>query len=65
LSSGGGLLIDELSPAAVATAVRSVLQDPSRYRSMSENATATAARFSLEQWRTEIGGLLRAAWGTI
>jgi len=65
MSAGGGFVMNELSPAAVAAAVRSVLRDPQQYLAMSEKATATAARFSLEQWRTEIGGLLKAAWGTI
>jgi glycosyltransferase involved in cell wall biosynthesis len=65
MSSGGGIVIDELSPAAVAAAVRSALRDRQTYLAMSEKAAETATRFSLEEWRNEIGGLLRAAWGTI
>lgn len=63
IGRGGGLLLDELTPRALAEAIRRTLGDAARYRSMSERAIATAREYSLEHWRDVIGGYLEAAWG--
>lgn len=62
---GGGVLIDEVTPRAVADAVRVCWNDAGRYRSMSRQATLTARKYSLEAWRDTIGALLRSAWGPL
>lgn len=65
IGQGGGLLLDEISPAALAAAVRKCLRDPKQYHAMSQRAIATAQNYSLERWRNTIGGWLREAWGPL
>jgi glycosyltransferase involved in cell wall biosynthesis len=62
INKGGGVLLDECSPSAVANAVRRILADPKSYRSMSAKAIETARQYSLENWRDEIGRTLQDAW---
>jgi glycosyltransferase involved in cell wall biosynthesis len=60
-----GILLEESTPQAIAAAIGAILQDPGRYRAMSEHAIQTARRFSLERWRAEIGEKLAACWGPL
>jgi glycosyltransferase involved in cell wall biosynthesis len=65
IGTGCGVLLDEVTPAAVAEGVRLCLSDGERYRAMSGAAVRTAREYSLERWRDSIGELLRAAWGPL
>lgn len=65
LVNGCGVLLDAVTPKAVAYAVCTCLSDPERYRAMSLRATERARDYSLERWRDTIGDLLRAAWGPL
>lgn len=62
ISTGGGILIDDPSPAAVAQAVLKITRDPGKYREMSSRAIRTAQDYTLEKWRDQIGHTLRSAW---
>jgi glycosyltransferase involved in cell wall biosynthesis len=65
LEKGGGVLIEERTPEAVAAAVEEILSSQKRYEAMSCQAIETAREFSLESWRDTIGGYLREAWGAL
>jgi glycosyltransferase involved in cell wall biosynthesis len=65
IGAGGGQLLDEATPAAVAEAVLAILSDADRYRAMSVRAIETAGCYSLERWRDTIGNQLRSAWGEL
>jgi hypothetical protein len=65
LATGCGALLEERSPGALARAVRSCLEDPLRYRTMSERGVRTARNYSLERWRDMIGEFMRRAWGPL
>jgi len=65
IGTGSGLLLEEVSPEALAQAVVDCLSDAERYRSMSARALETASQYSLERWRDTIGDLLRAACGSL
>ena len=65
INTGCGMLVDEITPEAIAKAVKDCLSKPDRYRSMSIQATETAGQYSLERWRDEIGERLQAAWGPL
>jgi glycosyltransferase involved in cell wall biosynthesis len=65
LEGGCGVLLEEASSAAVARAVHTSLQDPVRYRAMSERAVRTAREYSLERWRDMIGEFVCRAWGPL
>ncbi len=60
-----GHILDEVTPAAMATAIRHCLADETRYVRMSQQAVETAAQYSLEAWEETIGGYLEAAWGPL
>jgi glycosyltransferase involved in cell wall biosynthesis len=62
LRDGAGILLDDVTPEAIAAAVRMCL-DPGRYELLSRQAIETAQAFSLESWRDTIGAQLREAWG--
>jgi glycosyltransferase involved in cell wall biosynthesis len=62
LANGCGALVEEALPEAMARAVRACLNDPRRYRTMSELAVRTARDYSLERWRDRIGEFVRHAW---
>jgi glycosyltransferase involved in cell wall biosynthesis len=62
MARGGGVLLDVVSPSAVARGVIDALSDEEAYRDMSRRATETARRYSLESWRDTIAELLNAAW---
>lgn len=62
---GCGVLLDEVTPLALARAVREVLRDEKRYRGMSERAVQVAAQYSLERWQASVGVSLRQAWGRL
>lgn len=65
IGTGCGLLIEEVTPQAVARAVKKILSDQEAYRVMSSRAIETARRYSLEQWQNEIGQILEKAWGCL
>jgi glycosyltransferase involved in cell wall biosynthesis len=65
IGAGGGRLLDEATPEAVAEAVLETLTNRDRYRAMSALAIETAARYSLERWRDTIAEQLRSAWGEL
>jgi glycosyltransferase involved in cell wall biosynthesis len=62
IKSGGGALLDEATPEALAGAVGEVLGDEEAYRQMSARAIETARQYSLERWRDTIGELLSSSW---
>jgi hypothetical protein len=65
LSKGGGVLLNEATPASLADAVCAILGSPSGYEAMSASAVRTAAGFSLECWADAIASQLEPAWGTL
>ncbi len=65
LSGGGGLLLEQATPVAVAEGIRRCLGDESAYREMSARALETARAYSLERWRDTIGELLSRQWGPL
>lgn len=65
IGTGCGIVIDQVTPVALAQAVRACLSDAERYRAMSACALKTAQQYSLERWRDEIGHVLTAAWGPL
>lgn len=62
IADGGGILLDELTPAAMADAVINVCSEPERYKKMSAEAVANAQQYSLENWRDFIGENLSRSW---
>lgn len=65
LVEGCGLLIEDITPVAVAQAVHECLSNAERYVAMSARALTTARRYSLERWRDNIGDLLQTHWGAL
>jgi glycosyltransferase involved in cell wall biosynthesis len=65
LVDGCGVLLDTVTPKALADAVCTCLAEPDRYYAMSARATERAREFSLERWRDTIADHLRAAWGPL
>ena len=65
IGSESGVLLREVTPAALARTVVDCLSDGKRYRAMSESALRRARDYSLEKWRDTIGGMLREAWGPL
>ena len=65
IEEGGGVLLDEATPAAVASAVKACLADAGHYQDLSRRAVQTASQYSLERWRDTIGDLLRERWGPL
>jgi hypothetical protein len=63
MAAGGGELLDEATPEALAKAVIGILGDRDRYRKMSALAIETAEIYSLERWRDTIAVQLQSAWG--
>jgi glycosyltransferase involved in cell wall biosynthesis len=65
MGTGSGLLLESVTPEALAQAVVHCLSDAERYRGMSARALETASQYSLERWRDTIGDRLRAACGPL
>lgn len=65
VGAGCGLLLDEVTPTAIAQAVRECLSDTECYGRMSAQAIKTARQYSLERWRDTIGDLLHSVWGPL
>jgi glycosyltransferase involved in cell wall biosynthesis len=65
LSAGGGVLLDDISPEAIAAGIDWCLGDDARYRQLSADAIRIAAAYSLEVWRDTIGAHLTAGWGSL
>ena len=59
-----GIILETRSPGAIAEAVKLVCSDPAKYNEMSSAAIKVAERYSLENWRDQIGAVLRKAWQT-
>lgn len=62
MSGGCGILLDEVSPAALAAAIEEIAANPELYERMSRAAITTARQYTLEHWRDTIGTILRDAW---
>jgi glycosyltransferase involved in cell wall biosynthesis len=60
---GCGVLISQVTPEAVADAVRFCLADAERFERMSASTREQALAYSLERWRATIGELLARSWG--
>lgn len=65
LAGGGGVLLPERTPEALAAAVTSCLADAGKYRRMALAAGETARLYTLERWQTTIRERLEAAWGPL
>lgn len=65
IGRGGGRLIEDVTPAAMARAVIDSVNDPDAFSAMSAQAIATAQGYSLERWRDTLGEWLEAAWGPL
>ncbi|NLC57697.1 MAG: glycosyltransferase family 4 protein [Armatimonadetes bacterium] len=65
IGAGCGVVVDEVTPAAVAQATCQILEDADCYHAMADRAREVAARYSLERWRDTIGELLTASWGPL
>ncbi len=65
LVSDCGVLLDIVTPDALAQAVSTCLSEPDAYEAMSLRAMDRAQAYSLERWRDTIGDTLRAAWGPL
>jgi glycosyltransferase involved in cell wall biosynthesis len=65
LVDGCGVLLDDITPAAVAQAILTSLSDTDRYHAWSSCAVSRAGHYSLERWRDTIGEALQAAWGPL
>jgi glycosyltransferase involved in cell wall biosynthesis len=63
VQEGGGILLEDVTPRAIASAVGRCLRNPEALAAMSQVARKSAERYSLERWRDEIGSMLRASWG--
>lgn len=63
IRSGCGVLLDEPTPAALAAAVTQICSENSEYHSMSLRAKEISRKYSLENWRDQIGEMLRDSWG--
>ena len=65
LNRGGGVVIAERTPHALARAVCACLDDQARYEEMSARAVATASCYTLERWQAQIRASLETAWGPL
>ena len=65
LREGGGVLLDDITPASIATGIASCLESDARYCALSADAIRIAAQYSLEVWRDTIGAYLAAGWGPL
>ena len=60
-----GIVLRDVSPQSLATAVLRSVADCEGYRAMSRQARRTARMYSLERWRDTIGVSLESAWGPL
>lgn len=65
VGAGGGMLLDEATPAEVARGIQWCLADEVKYRALSVAAVRTASKYSLERWRDTIGSFLVPGWGPL
>lgn len=65
IGKGCGLLLEEATPKALATAVICILSNPEQYNIMSSQAIEIAHNYSLERWRDIIKTMLQEAWGRL
>jgi glycosyltransferase involved in cell wall biosynthesis len=65
IGNGGGVLLDEGTPAVVAEAVIEIFAKGDRYCAMSALAIKTAQQYSLECWVETIAAHLRPVWGDL
>lgn len=64
LRDGGGLLLDDVDPRTVASAVRRLLDDAAEWSRHAEAGPRIARRHTLEAWSDAIRRRLESAWGT-
>lgn len=57
-----GILLDDIEPETIASAIVSLIADNKRLAEIVRNAQETARAYSLENWRDCIGEHLQAAW---
>jgi glycosyltransferase involved in cell wall biosynthesis len=62
ISTGCGVLLDEVTPAGMANAITHVCSSDIEYNRMSLRAIETAREYTLEKWRDNIGQALKTAW---
>lgn len=62
IKKGGGIILEEPTAPALATAISEICADKAKYRQMSQNAITTAKEYSLENWRDFIGNTLSTSW---
>jgi glycosyltransferase involved in cell wall biosynthesis len=62
IGPGAGVLIDDPGIEAIAGGIEKICSNPDEYKKMSERASATAQKYTLENWRDAIGERLRRAW---
>jgi hypothetical protein len=60
-----GVLIEDVRPATIASAILELAGDLERFAQMQAEARKTACGYSLERWRDTIGDILRPAWGAL
>jgi glycosyltransferase involved in cell wall biosynthesis len=65
LAEGGGVVLPDPAPEALADAVHAIVRDASCYTAMSRAAAATAATYTLEAWQERLRQDLSAAWGPL
>lgn len=62
IGTENGILLDDIEPETIATAIVNLIADNNRFAEMVQNAQKTARTYSLESWRDRIGEHLRVAW---
>ena len=65
LKNGSGVLLDDTSAPAVASAILHLLSQPERLAAMGRLARDASQGYTLEAWGEAIGEKLRAAWGPL
>lgn len=62
IGTENGVLLSDIQPDTIATAVLSLIADNTRFAEMVQNAQETARAYSLENWCNRIGEDLKATW---
>jgi glycosyltransferase involved in cell wall biosynthesis len=63
LRSGGGVLLDDTSPATVERVLHDLIAHPDELPRMAAAARSTSMAFTLERWRDIIADRCERAWG--
>ncbi len=65
LIRGCGMVLEATGPQDIARAVLKLADRPAEWPAMGRRARQVASEYTLERWRDEIGGHLKAAWGPL